>query len=272
MPSLHNPWVEGIELDVFSVMERMVMKLQGKVALITGAGSGIGQAMAMLFAKEGARVVIADRDPGSGEETLAVIHQNQGEAFFIEGDVSKASDVKQMVQAAVTNYGRLDILVNNAGVLLIGTVLELAEDDWDSLMAVNLKGVFLCSKYAIPFMIAQGGGVILNIASTAGLGGGYHRAAYSASKGGMITLTQSMALDHAANGIRVNCLCPGPVDTPMLRQSTTPAGVDEISRANPLGRLASPAEIASVALCLVSDASSYVTGAVWTVDGGEHLT
>ena len=248
------------------------MQLQDKVALITGAGSGIGQAMAILFAKEGARVVIADREPNGGKETLATIHQNQGEALFIESDVSNASHVKQMVQAAVTNYSRLDILVNNAGVLLTGTVVDLDENDWNRLMAVNLTGVFLCSKYAIPLMIAQGGGVILNIASTAGLGSGYHRAAYSASKGGMIALTRSMALDHLANGIRVNCLCPGPVDTPMLRRSTTPAGVDEICKTNPLGRLANPMEIASVALCLVSDAASYVTGAVWTVDGGECLT
>jgi NAD(P)-dependent dehydrogenase (short-subunit alcohol dehydrogenase family) len=248
------------------------MQLQDKVALITGAGSGIGQAMAILFAQEGARVIIADQEPSSGEETLAAIRRNQGEALFIKGDVSNASHAMQMVQAAVTNYNRLDILVNNAGVLITGTVVDMDEDDWNRLMAINLTGVFLCSKYAIPIMAAQGGGVILNIASTAGLGSGYHRAAYSASKGGMIALTRSMALDHSANGIRVNCLCPGPVDTPMLRRSTTPAGVDEICRTNPLGRLANPVEIASVALCLVSDAASYVTGAVWTVDGGECLT
>jgi NAD(P)-dependent dehydrogenase (short-subunit alcohol dehydrogenase family) len=248
------------------------MRLQDKVALITGAGSGIGQAMAILFAKEGARVVIADREPSYVKETLATIRQNQGEALFVDGDVSNASHVKQMVQAAITNYNRLDILVNNAGVLLTGTVVDLDENDWNRLMAVNLTGVFLCSKYAIPLMIPQGGGVILNIASTAGLGAGYHRAAYSASKGGMIALTRSMALDHSANGIRINCLCPGPVDTPMLRRSTTLAGIDEICKTNPLGRLANPMEIASVALCLVSDAASYVTGAVWTVDGGECLT
>lgn len=247
------------------------MQLQDRVALITGAGSGIGQAMAILFAQEGARVVIADLETSRGEETLTTIRQNQGEALFVEGDVSNASHVKQMVQAAVTIYGRLDILVNNAGVLLAGTVVDLDGSDWNRLMAVNLRGVFLCSKYAIPLMIAQGGGVILNIASTAGLEGGYHRAAYSASKGGVIALTRAMALDHSANGIRVNCLCPGPVDTPMLRRSTTPAGIDEICKTNPLGRLANPAEIASVALCLVSDMASYVTGAVWTVDGGECL-
>ena len=247
------------------------MQLQNKVALITGGGSGIGQALAILFAKEGARVVIADCKPSKGEETLASIRQNQGEACFVDGDVSIASHVKQMVQAAITNYNRLDILVNNAGILLTGTVLDLDENDWNRLMAINLSGGFLCSKYAIPHMIAQGGGVILNISSTAGLGGGYHRAAYSASKGGMIALTRSMALDHSADGIRVNCLCPGPVDTPMLRQSTTPAGIEEICETNPLGRIASSMEIASVAVCLVSDAASYVTGAVWTVDGGEHL-
>ena len=248
------------------------MQLQERVAIITGAGSGIGQAMAMLFAKEGARVVIADWQASGGEETLVAIRQNRGEALFVEGDVSNANQVKQIMQAAVTNYGRLDILVNNAGVLIKGTVVDLEQEDWNRLMAVNLTGVFLCSKYAIPIMVAQGGGVILNVASTAGLGGGYQRAAYSASKGGMIALTQSMALDHAADGIRVNCLCPGPVDTPMLRQATTPAGIEQICKTNPLGRLASAAEIASVALCLVSDSAAYVTGAVWTVDGGESLT
>jgi NAD(P)-dependent dehydrogenase (short-subunit alcohol dehydrogenase family) len=266
------PVVSRFDMEVFWITEKRFMQLQGRVALITGAGSGIGQAMATLFAKEGARVVIADLNPVYGEETLAAIRQIRGEALFIEGDVSNARHVKKMVQATVTNYSRLDILVNNAGVLLTGTVVDLDENDWNRLMAVNLTGVYLCSKYAIPIMIAQGGGVILNIASTAGLGGGYHRAAYSASKGGMIALTRSMALDHSANGIRVNCLCPGPVDTPMLRRSLTPAGVEEVCKINPLGRLANPAEIASVALCLVSDAASYVTGAVWTVDGGEFLT
>ncbi len=248
------------------------MQLNNRVALITGAGAGIGQAMATLFAREGAKVVIADRDPGGGQETLATIRQNQGEALFVEGDVSNPDHARRMVQTAVSSCGRLDILVNNAGVLLTGTVVDLDENNWNRLMAVNLTGTFLCSKYAIPLMSTQGGGVILNISSTAGLGGGYHRAAYSASKGGIIALTQSMALDHAANKIRVNCLCPGPVDTPMLRRSTTAAGIDEICKTNPLGRLASPAEIASVALFLVSDLASYVTGAVWTVDGGECLT
>jgi NAD(P)-dependent dehydrogenase (short-subunit alcohol dehydrogenase family) len=248
------------------------MQLQDKVALITGGGSGLGQAMAILFARESARVVLVDREPNGGKVTLDAIHRNGGEAFFIEGDVSITGHVRQMVQAAVANYGRLDILVNNAGVLMEGTVIDLDENDWNRLMAVNLTGVFLCSKYAIPLMIAQGGGVILNMASTAGLSGGYHRAAYSASKGGLIALTRSMALDHSADGIRVNCLCPGPVDTPMLRRSTTPAGVEQICKASPLKRLADPAEIASIALCLVSEAASYVTGAVWTVDGGESLT
>ena len=247
------------------------MQLKDRVALITGGGAGIGRAMAMLFAKEGARVVVVDRERTYGEETAAAIHRNQGEAFFVVGDVSNAADVQRVMRAAVTEYGRLDILVNNAGILVKGTVAELDEKDWDRVIGVNLKGAFLCSKHAIPLMSARGGGVILNVASTAGLVAGYHRAAYSASKGGIIALTRSMALDHAADGIRVNCLCPGPVDTPMLRAAVTPAELDEISKSTPLGRVADPAEVASVALCLVSDAGSYVTGAVWTVDGGESL-
>ena len=248
------------------------MRLQGKVALITGAGSGIGQAMAILFAREGAKVVIADQDSIGGEATLAMIRSNRGEALFIEGDVANAGKVKQTIQAAITNYGRLDILVNNAGILIKGTAVDFDEGDWDRLIAVNLKGAFLCSQYAIPQMIAQSGGVILNIASTAGLRAGYHRAAYSASKGGMIALTRSMAWDHAPEGIRINCLCPGPIDTPMLRKLTTPDVIDEIRKEVPMGRLGDPMEIASVALCLVSDDAAYVTGAVWVVDGGEDLT
>ncbi len=227
--------------------------------------------MAIVFAEEGARVVIVDQDRLGGEETLAAFHEFGGEALFIEGDVTEAVSAKQMVQAAVNNFGRLDILVNNAGVLITGSVVDISEADWNRLIAVNLTSVYLCSKYAIPAMIAKSSGVILNIASTAGLGGGYQRAAYSASKGGMIALTRAMALDHAADGIRVNCLCPGPVDTPMLRQATTPAGIEEICRTTPLRRLATPAEVAYVALCVVSDKASYVTGAVWTVDGGESL-
>jgi len=216
-------------------------------------------------------VVIADLDRAGDEATQAAVHGFGGEDLFVECDVARAISANQMVQTVVINFNRLDILVNNAGILFTGTVVDTSETDWNRLIAVNLTSAFLCSKYAIPQMIAQGGGVILNVASTAGLTGGNRRAAYSASKGGMIALTRSMALDQAANGIRDNCLCPGLVDTPMLRQMTTPEGIDEICRTTPLGRLATPSEVVSVALSLVSDNASYVTGVVWTVDGGESL-
>lgn len=244
------------------------MRLEHKVALITGAGSGIGRAMAFLFAQEGARVIVADRDRSGGGDTVAAIHQRGGEALFVQGDVTREADAKRIVEAAVTAYGRLDILVNNAGVELGGTVVDVTEDDWDRLMAVNLRGVFLCSKYAIPAMQARGAGVILNIASTLGLVGGHDCAAYCASKGAVVALTRAMALDHAADGIRVNCLCPGPVDTPLLHRFTSADELEEIRQTLPLGRLAMPEEIASAALYLVSDEASFVTGAIWTVDGG----
>jgi len=244
------------------------MRLRRKVALITGAASGIGRAIALLFAQEGAQVVAADWNRSSGEACVTAIRQSGGEALFVQADVAQETDVQRMVQTAVTTYGPLNILVNNAGIEMAGTVVDVSQDEWDRLMAINLRGVFLCSKHAILAMRAAGGGAIVNVASTLGLVGGHECAAYCASKGGVVALTRAMALDHASEGIRINCVCPGPVDTPLLRRFASPEELEEIRQTLPLGRLAAPEEIASAVLYLVSDEASFVTGAIWTVDGG----
>ena len=247
------------------------MKLKGKVALITGSGSGIGRASAVLFAKEGARVVLVDSNQDTGKETLKTIQQNGGEAIFVEADVSKASDAEKMVREAVKKYGRLDILFNNAGKGLLKTVPDTAEEEWDGLIDVNLKGIFLGSKYAIPEMAKNGGGAIINTASISGLVAHRNCAAYCASKGGVILLTKAMACDHAPQKIRVNCICPGHVLTPQLEPITRAipkSSTEAVVKRYPLGRLGSPEDIANAALYLASDESSWVTGSALVIDGG----
>lgn len=238
------------------------LRLKGKVALITGAGRGIGRATAILFARNGAKVVVADIDSKEGEETVDLIKAAGGEATFVKVDVSKATDAERVVKATIEKYGKLDILFNNAGIELESRVEDMSESDWDRLININLKGMFLCSKYAIPQMLKQGGGVIINTASTAGFQGLGHEAAYCASKGGVIALTKAMAVDYAADNIRVNCICPGPIATRLTppRQST----IKKI----PLGRIGKPEEIANVALFLASEESSFVTGHALVADGG----
>jgi len=244
-------------------------KLDGKVALITGAGSGIGRATALLFVSEGAKVVVADYVPEGGEETVKMIGEAGGDAIFVEVDVSKTADVQRMIKATVDTYGRVDILYNNAGVMgkYIFTA-DTAEQDWDRIINTNLKGVFLGSKYVIPVMLNQGGGVIINTASTAGLIGLPGLLAYGASKAGVIQLTKTIALEYADQNIRVNCICPGGILTPM--SAPPPAGDPEPPFRQPLamGRLAEPEEIAKAALYLACDDSAYVTGIALTVDGG----
>jgi len=238
------------------------MKLKNKVALITGGGRGIGRATAILFAKEGAQVVVSDIDLKEGRETVALINATCGEASFVQADVSKAAEAKRMVETAVEKYGRLDVLFNNAGIELTGKVEEMPEDAWDRVLDVNLKGVFLCSKYAIPQMLKQGGGTIINAGSTAGLFGLGEEGAYCASKGGVIVLTKSMAMDYAAKNIRVNCICPGSVETRLT--PSTPAVIKNI----PMGRIGQPEDVAKIALLFASDQASFVTGATLVVDGG----
>ena len=243
-------------------------RLDGKVALITGAGSGIGRATALLFAKEGAKVVVADYVPQGGHETVKMIKEAGGQAVFAEVNVSRSSDVQKMIKLALDTFGRLDILFNNAGIQgNFAMTVDTPEEAWDNIMATNLKGVFLGSKYAIPIMIKQGGGVIINTASTAGIIGLPGLPAYGASKAGVIQLTKTMALEYADKNIRVNCICPGGIVTPIFASSD--ADHPPLFRqAQAMGRLGQPEEVAKVALYLASDDSSYVTGTSAVVDGG----
>lgn len=247
-------------------------RLENKVAVITGAGSGIGRESALLFATEGARLVVAEVNDGAGRKTVSDIRSAGGEALFVHADVSVAEDARDMAAAAEETYGRLDVLFNNAGIFPAedGSVVETDEATWDLVLRVNLKGVFLGCKYAIPAMLRSGGGSIINTASfVALLGAATPQIAYTASKGGVLSMTREIAIEFARRGIRANALCPGPVDTPLLRELLS----DPARRARrmahiPPGRLAKPREIAQAALFLASDESSYVNGATFTVDGG----
>ncbi len=246
------------------------MRLAGKVAIVTGAGSGIGAATAELFAREGARVLVADFDEAAAETVAGKIGQN---AAAIRTDVRVSADCKAMAERAKKEFGRIDILVNNAGRGILGTVVNTREEDWDDLMAVNLKGVFLCSKHVIPVMAAGGGGAIVNVASTAAIAGIPDRAAYVASKGGVAALTRSMALDHAADKIRVNAVQPGVTWSSyfdrMLNEVPDPEAFKRgLRERSPLNRVAEPREIAGAILYLASDESAFATGSMLTIDGG----
>lgn len=249
------------------------MKLIDKVAIITGAGSGIGRAAALLFACEGAKVVVADISAPGGQDTIAQITAQGGQAVAVEVDVSQSRQVKRMVRTAADAYGRLDILFNNAGTNLAATVTETDEEDWERMMAVNVGGVFLGCKYAIPVMIENGGGVIINTSSAAGIVGLKGLAAYTASKGAVLQLTRNIALDYAEHNIRANALCPGVTESPMTLaviegQRDPEAMRQRMDSGRPLGRMAQPEEMAKAALFLASDDSSFMTGAPLIVDGG----
>ena len=249
------------------------MPLKDKVALITGAASGIGRASALRFAREGAKVVAVDTNFEGVAETVREVGEEGGTALAVVADVTDARSVRRMIAAAVETYGRLDILFNNAGISIRGTVLEIDERDFDRLFAVNVKGVFLGCKEAIPVMKSQGGGVILNTASQLGVVGIEASAVYPATKGAVIQLTRCLALDHAADGIRVNCVCPGPVDTPLSRSNREQTPDPEASLRSrieriALGRIGEPEEIAGVAAFLCSEEASFITGAAILADGG----
>ncbi|MBI5950314.1 MAG: SDR family oxidoreductase [Chloroflexi bacterium] len=249
------------------------MRFDGKVAIITGGTSGIGLATAELLLAEGARVILMARNPIRGKEAVKRITSAGGQGIFIQGDVSVAADCQQCVMTAVETYGRLDILFNNAGIIHVNrNLVETTEEEWDATLNSNLKGIFWMSKYAIPH-IAKNGGAIVNNASIFGLVGGSGVAAYCAAKGGVINLTKAMAIDHAGQNIRVNCICPGSVDTPLLENEMNDLGGVEVqlpkfASRHPMNRIASPKEIARAVVYLVSDDASFVTGAALPVDGG----
>jgi len=249
------------------------MKLEQRVAVITGAGSGIGQAMARLFAGEGARIFAADVNESAAQETARIITEAGGTCRTFAVDVSRPEQVRAMVDAAISAFGRIDILCNNAGIGSTTDVVECEPDEWDRVMTVNVKSVYLGCKYAIPHMLAQGGGVIVNTASVAGMVGLPKRASYSASKGAVIALTRQVAVEYVEQGIRVNCLCPGTVDSPwvgrLLQQADDPVAARQALVARqPLGRLGTPDEIAAAALYLVSDDAAFITGTGLVIDGG----
>ena len=249
------------------------MRLPDKVALITGGTSGIGEATAILFAQEGAPVAITGRNQERGQAVIAKILQNGGRAIFIRTDVRKSDDCRRAVDETLSVFGKLDILFNNAGVFYPHTILDCSEEEWDLQLDINLKGTFLMSKYALPSMIQQGSGVIINNSSGWGIVGGDKAVAHCASKGGVVLLTKAMAIDHGPQGIRVNCICPGDVDTPMLPEDARMRGLkweDYLSGCanRPLGRIGTVDEIAKAALFLASDDSSFMTGAALVVDGG----
>lgn len=245
------------------------MRLSGKGALVTGGASGIGRAIAERFAREGARVLVADY-ASSGSETAGAIQAAGGQAQFFHADVSDSAQVARMVDAALQFCGSIDILCNAAGILYYGTILETDEDAWARVMAINLTGTYLCCRAVLPHMIRRGGGSIINLASTTGAHDACaHAVAYVTSKGGVTLLTRAMAIDHARQGVRVNALCPGPTDTPMLRKALTPEQLEAFARTYPMGRLGRPEELASAALFLASDEASFVTGAAYYVDGGQ---
>jgi NAD(P)-dependent dehydrogenase (short-subunit alcohol dehydrogenase family) len=249
------------------------MRLKDKACIITGGGSGIGRAACLMFAKEGARLAVADKRKDAAVAVAKECAALGATAFAIEVDVTRAADVKRMVAETVKTFGRLDVLLNNAGYGIAGSVVETDEEAWEDLMAVNVRGVYLCTKHAIPAMAANGGGSIVNTASVVANVGIKNRAAYCASKGAVAALTRAVAIDHVGEGIRCNAIAPGTIDTPyftdILRKSPDAAAIRKgLEMRQLMGRLGTPDEIAAGMLFLASDESSFATGTILTIDGG----
>jgi NAD(P)-dependent dehydrogenase (short-subunit alcohol dehydrogenase family) len=254
-----------------------MFRLDNKIAIVTGAGSGIGREIALLYAKQGANVVAADVNLEAASAVVEEIAHDGGTANAQRMNVADEEEVKVAINATIERYGRLDILVNNAGISSVGNILETSAEEFDRVMAVNLRGVFLCSKYAVAHMVAQepAGGILVNIASVAGMIGIDRRAAYSTSKGGVIALTRSVAMDFVGQGIRANAICPGTVHTPFVEgylERNFADRKDEVRRQlharQPIGRMGRPDEIATAALYLASDEAAFVTGSAFVIDGG----
>lgn len=244
-----------------------MMRLAGKSAIVTGAGRGLGAAVAELFASEGARVVLADIDLDAAQATTDKITAAGAEAIAVLADVTSDDDARRLIQTAADRFGSVDVLVNNAGIASEGTVTEVDEEEWDQVMAVNIKGAYLCSRHAIPHMERAGSGSIVCIASASGVIGQKGQVAYNVSKHGVIGLVRCMALDHAEAGIRVNAVCPGVMQTPML-DALTEEQLAELRGMHPIGRMGDPVEVAHAVVHLASDESSFTTGAAFMVDGG----
>ncbi len=252
------------------------MRLQGKVTIITGAGAGIGRSASLLFAREGARVVCADLDPATGEETVRLLKEAGGEGSFIQSDAADCDSVRGLVEETVGRYGHLDVFFANAGIVPGGTVLDCTLEDWERAMTVNARSAFLACKHSIPKMLENGGGSIVCTSSVAGVVGVKNRAAYSASKMAVIGLVKSVAMDYVEQNIRVNAICPGTVDTPSLQGRLRATGdyegaLKQFIARQPMGRLGKAEEIAALALYLASDESAYMTGTYLLIDGGLSL-
>ena len=252
------------------------MRFVDKVVLVTGAGSGMGRATALLFAKEGAKVIVNDLVSKRGEETLAMIKESGGEGIFLQSNVTQAAEVEAMVQKALEAYGRIDILINNAGVIVPGAVDTMSEADFDKAFDVNVKGVFLVSKYTIPAMKKAGGGVIVNMGSVAAFKGYADRSVYCASKGAVVSMTKAMAMDYLKDNIRVNCVCPGTIYTPALEERIQDSADPEATKKaliarQPLGRLGTDEEIAHAILYVASSEAAYMIGSALIIDGGATL-
>ena len=249
----------------------MASQFDGKVALVTGGSAGIGKATALQFAREGARVVIAARRVDAGEQTVSEIRDAGGQAIFVRTDVSRIEDVKNMVRTVVETYGRLDYAFNSAGIVLDrGRTHEHTLEDWDETIGINLKGLWLCVKYQVVAMLEQGGGAIVNDASTSGLVGGMDRMAYRVSKAGVIMISRTAAMEYARQGIRVNCVCPGTIHTPALDRviAGDPGLLERTSAEEEMGRVGQPEEVAECVVWLCSDAASFVNGHAMPIDGG----